>query len=163
MLSRKIRSEDVRARFAGLQAELGIRGLDNNRGFAVVSEFCNMFTIAGGSMTLYRAKAEAAIDEAIKRHLLPKYGCMTRSMRLDGSTQVEMEQLQKNLLAGDVPSSEAMLALNAFVAREFASTGARSAEDILWRRLRLGQLDAARAEMLKPVVSEQLAVLKSQE
>ncbi len=163
VLSRKIRSEDVRARFAGLQAELGIRGLDNNRGFAVVSEFCNMFTIAGGSMTLYRAKAEAAIDEAIKRHLLPKYGCMTRSMRLDGSTQVEMEQLQKNLLAGDVPSSEAMLALNTFVAREFASTGARSAEDILWRRLRLGQLDAARAEMLKPVVSEQLAVLKSQE
>ena len=163
VLSRKIRSEDVRARFAGLQAELGIRGLDNNRGFAVVSEFCNMFTIAGGSMTLYRAKAEAAIDEAIKRHLLPKYGCMTRSMRLDGSTQVEMEQLQKNLLAGDVPSSEAMLALNAFVAREFASTGARSAEDILWRRLRLGQLDAARAEILKPVVSEQLAVLKSQE
>lgn len=161
MLSRKIRREDVRARFAGLQAEVGVRGLDGGRGFVVVPEFCNMFTVIGGSMTLYRVKAEAAIDEAIKRHLLPRYGCMTRSMRLDGSTQMAMEELQKKLLNGDAPSSEALIQLNAFVKQEFSMTGARTAEDILCRRLRIGQLDATRAEMLKPAVEEQLAVLKA--
>ncbi len=161
VLSRKIRREDVRARFAGLQAEVGVRGLDGGRGFVVVPEFCNMFTVIGGSMTLYRVKAEAAIDEAIKRHLLPRYGCMTRSMRLDGSTQMAMEELQKKLLNGDAPSSEALIQLNAFVKQEFSMTGARTAEDILCRRLRIGQLDATRAEMLKPAVEEQLAVLKA--
>lgn len=98
LLSRKIRREDVRARFAGLQAEVGVRGLDAGRGFAVVTEFNNMFTVVGGSMTLYRAKAETAIDAAIARHMLPKYGCMTRSMRLDGSSQMAMEELQKSFL-----------------------------------------------------------------
>lgn len=163
VLSRKIRKEDVRARFAGLQAAVGVRGLDDGRGFAVVPEFCNMFSVVGGSMTLYRAKAEAAIDEAIKRHLLPRYGCMTRSMRLDGSTQVAMEELQKKLLSGDAPSAESLVQLSSFVKQEFSMTAARTAEDILWRRLRIGQLDAARAEMLKSAVDEQLAVLKAQE
>ena len=46
---------------------------------------------------------------------------------------------------------------------EFAATAARTAEDILWRRLRIGFLDAARAEMLKPAVEEQIAALKAQE
>ena len=46
---------------------------------------------------------------------------------------------------------------------DFDETGARSADDILWRRLRLGEIDAARAEMLKPVVTEQLEVLKKQQ
>ena len=163
LLSRKIRREDVRARYAGLQAEVGVRGLDGGRGFAVVPEFNNMFTVVGGSMTLYRAKAEAAIDAAIARHLLPKYGCMTRSMRLGGNSQMAMEELQKRLLAGEAPAAEAIMQLNGFVSRHFAETGARCADDILWRRLRLGELDATRAEMLKPVVSEQLAALKAQE
>ena len=163
VLSRKIRREDVRAQFAGLKADLGVRGLDAGRGFAVVTEFCNMFTVVGGAMTLYRAKAETAIDEAIKRHLLPKYGCMTRSMRLDGGTQVAKEELQKKLLTAEAPSSEALMQLNAFVKQEFSTTAARTAEDILWRRLRIGQLDAGRAEMLKPAVAEQLAVLRAQE
>lgn len=163
LLSRKIRREDVRARYAGLQAEVGVRGLDGGRGFAVVPEFNNMFTVVGGSMTLYRAKAEAAIDAAIARHLLPKYGCMTRSMRLGGNSQMAMEELQKRLLAGEAPAAEAIMQLNGFVSRHFAETGARCADDILWRRLRLGELDEARAEMLKPVVSEQLAALKAQE
>lgn len=56
-----------------------------------------------------------------------------------------------------------LMQLNAFVARHFDETGARSADDILWRRLRLGEIDAARAEMLKPVVTEQLEVLKNQQ
>lgn len=95
--------------------------------------------------------------------MLPKYGCMTRSMRLDGSSQMAMEELQKKLLAGEAPSTDALMQLNAFVARHFDETGARSADDILWRRLRLGEIDAARAEMLKPVVTEQLEVLKKQQ
>ena len=163
LLSRKIRREDVRARYAGLQAEVGVRGLDGGRGFAVAPEFNNMFTVVGGAMTLFRAKAEAAIDAAIARHLLPKSGCMTRSMRLGGNSQMAMEELQKRLLAGEAPAAEAIMQLNGFVSRHFAETGARCADDILWRRLRLGELDEARAEMLKPVVSEQLAALKAQE
>lgn len=161
VLSRKIRREDVRAAFAGLQAEIGIRGLGGKRGFVVVQEFGNFFTLVGGSMTLYRAKAETALDAAIRRHLLPKYGCMTRSMRLDGSTQMEKEELQKRLLAGEAPDPEALLQLGDFVAREFEASAARTAEDILWRRLRIGFLDAARAEMLKPIVEAQLAVLRN--
>jgi glycerol-3-phosphate dehydrogenase len=78
-------------------------------------EFNNMFTVVGGSMTLYRAKAEAAIDAAIARHLLPKYGCMTRSMRLGGNSQMAMEELQKRLLAGEAPAAEAIMQLNGFV------------------------------------------------
>ena len=84
-------------------------------------------------------------------------------MRLGGNSQMAMEELQKRLLAGEAPAAEAIMQLNGFVSRHFAETGARCADDILWRRLRLGELDEARAEMLKPVVSEQLAALKAQE
>lgn len=163
VLSRKIRRQDVRAKFAGLEDQVGVKGLDRGRGWTVLTEFLNMFTVIGGSMTLYRAKAEAALDEAIRRHQLPKYGCMTRSMRLNGEAQMPMESLQKLLLAGDAPSPEALLSLADFVRAEFAATAARTAEDILWRRLRIGFLDAARAEMLKPAVEEQIAALKAQE
>ncbi len=163
VLNSKIRREDVRARFAGLYGEVGVRGLDRGRGFAVLNEFRNMFTVLGGSMTLYRAKAEAALDAAIRSHQLPRYGCMTRSMRLDGASQAAKEDLQKRLLAGEAPSPETLLELNAFVCREFEESAARTAEDILWRRLRIGFLDEARAEMLLEAVRGQIAVLKARE
>lgn len=163
ILSRKIRPEDVRARFAGLHAAIGVKGLDNGRGYAVVTEFSNMFTVAGGSLTLYRAKAEAAIDEAVRRHLLPRYGCMTRSMRLDGASQVAMEALQKKLLASETPSDELLKELEDFAAQQFAGTNARTADDVLQRRLRIGELDSARAEQLRPVVQARIDALKAQE
>ena len=74
LLSRKIRREGCALVIGGVAGRSRVRGLDGGRGFAVVPEFNNMFTVVGGSMTLYRAKAEAAIDAAIARHLLPKYG-----------------------------------------------------------------------------------------
>ena len=88
---------------------------------------------------------------------------MTRSMRLDGASQAAKEDLQKRLLAGEAPSPETLLELNAFVCREFEESAARTAEDILWRRLRIGFLDEARAEMLLEAVRGQIAVLKARE
>ena len=45
----------------------------------------------------------------------------------------------------------------AFVSLAVTRMGARTAQDVLHRRLRLGQLDAVRTQALMPVVEEMLA------
>ena len=53
--------------------------------------------------------------------------------------------------------------LEDFAAQQFAGTNARTADDVLQRRLRIGELDSARAEQLRPVVQAQIDALKAQE
>lgn len=162
-LTRRIRREDVRASFSGLRplfcpkrAGLNKGTAKLTRGYAVVPEFKNFLTVAGGKWTSYRAMAEAAVRTAQQLELIPRSGSMTRSLPLLTDSRLALEQLQKDLLSQAVINQELGRRLLDFVRRQVEVSGARTASDILYRRLRIGQLDAARTAALMPVVQDMI-------
>ena len=163
-LTRRIRRGDVRASFAGLRPLFAARkaGLNEgtaklSRGYAVVPEFKNLLTVAGGKWTSYRAMAESALATAQQLELLQRSGCRTRSLPLVMENRAEAMALQQALLKSLVIDQELGARLLAFVRLAATRMGARTAQDVLHRRLRLGQLDAVRTQALMPVVEEMLA------
>lgn len=161
-LTRQIRREDVKASFAGLRPlfegrRAGLRkGSTANmtRSYAVVPEFGNMLTIAGGNWTLYRAMAELGLRTAQQMRLVPRSGCMTRSLPLIEQGRIDQESLQRDLLENGVPQTAAgIAALTRFITLMVNTTGAITVQDILYRRLRIGELDAALADELVPLVT----------
>ena len=160
-LTRQIRREDVKASFAGLRPVLEARraGLragstaNMTRTYAVVPEFGNMITVAGGSWTVYRAMAEMAMRTAQQMRLVPRRGCMTRSLPLLEHGRLELEELQRDLLDGGAGVGGALSdRLRRVVGMSVLTTGACTAQDVLYRRLRIGQLDAQLARELTPAV-----------
>lgn len=166
-LTRRIRPEDIKAMFAGLRPLFSPKksGLNQGtanmtRGWAVVPEYKNLLTVAGGKWTAYRAMAEAALKTAQQLQLLPRGGCMTRSLPLIVHDRLGQEDLQKELLKADKYDQQIGRRLLAFVRYCVEYTGARTAKDVLYRRLRIGELDSARTKVLMPVVEAMIARLK---
>ncbi len=167
--TRRIRREDVKASFAGLRPLLNARaaGLragstaNMTRTYAVVPEFGNMITVAGGNWTTYRAMAELAMRTAQQLRLVPRRGCMTRSLPLIEHGRVELESVQRELLKEGVPqTARAFESLQRIVGEAIITTGAATAHDVLFRRLRIGELDEALARELTPVVEDMLQRLQ---
>lgn len=159
--TRRVLREDVKASFAGLRPVLEARraGLragstaNMTRTYAVVPEFGNMITVAGGSWTVYRAMAEMAMRTAQQMRLVPRRGCMTRSLPLLEPGRLELEELQRDLLEGGAGVGGALSdRLRRVVGMSVLTTGACTAQDVLYRRLRIGQLDAQLARELTPAV-----------
>ncbi len=166
-LTRRIRPEDVKATFSGLKAVFSARKNGLNKGtanihgsWAVVPEFKNLLTIAGADWTNYRIQAEEALKTAQQLDLVPRGGCMTRSLPLIVHARLEQEELQKDLLKVDCYDQEIGKRLLEFVRYCVEYTGARTAKDIIYRRLRIGQLDAVRTRILMPVVARMLERIK---
>lgn len=162
-LTRRIRPEDIKATFTGLRplfnpkkAGLNEGTANMTRGWAVVPEYKNLLTVAGGKWTAYRAMAEAALATAQQLQLLPKGGSMTRSLPLIVHERLKQEELQKDLLKAEVFDQEIGRRLLEFVRYCVDYTGARTAKDVLYRRLRLGELDSVRTKALTPVVEKML-------
>lgn len=167
-LTRRIRPEDIKAKFAGLRPLFDPKksGLNQGtanmtRGWAVVPEYKNLLTVAGGKWTAYRAMAEAALKTAQQLQLLPKGGCMTRSLPLIVHDRLGQEDLQKLLLKADKYDQQIGRRLLAFVRYCVDYTGARTAKDVLYRRLRIGELDSIRTEVLMPIVQAMIERIKS--
>lgn len=168
-LTRRIRKDDVRASFAGLRPlfhpkKVGLNeGTANmTRSYAVVPEFKNFLTVAGGKWTSARAMAETALRTAQQLQLLPRSGCLTRALPLLASDRIAFEQLQKDLLSQPVIDQELGRRLLAFVRQAVLTTGARTAQDVLNRRLRIGMLNQVRYQALLPVVEEMVGQLLEQ-
>lgn len=154
-LAKPIKRSDVKATFSGLRplfnpAATGSAGSTAkvSREHAVIPEYGNLITVTGGKWTTYRKMALDALNVAAERGLLPKRECVTENLRLADDPQIDAAKVEAEALRDPAaPGIEAF----ARYARDFEL--ARTAEDVLHRRLRLGQLDAARCEALTPRVA----------
>lgn len=157
-LEKKITKADVKGSFSGLRPLFkghvvsgGPTSAKLSREHAVIPEFGNLVTVTGGKWTSYRAMAEHALAVAFRMKLIRRGGCMTRSLPLYVDPSVDALALEKR--ADQVKDVQSVVKdVEAYAAYCVKNTGARTAKDVLYRRLRLGELNKARTAELMPVV-----------
>lgn len=154
-LEKPITRADVKATFAGLRPLFNPQATGSagstakvSREHAVIPEYGNMITVTGGKWTAYRKMAEHAMLEATQRHLIPARLCVTKDLPIFAD-QVR-DQAALEVAAEKSEEADAKVVEYARYSREYE--GARTAEDVLFRRLRLGQMNAERTEALLPKV-----------
>ncbi len=159
-LEKPITRADVKATFAGLRplynpAATGSAGSTAkvSREHSVIPEFGNMITVTGGKWTAYRKMAEHAMQVATSYHLIPPRLCVTYDLPIFKNPEFDPEKLEIAAEASDAADAEVYK--YAVYCRDYEF--ARTADDVLFRRLRLGQMNFARTEALRPVVEAALA------
>ena len=156
-LAKPVSRADVKASFAGLRPLLrapeGGSTAKASREHAVIPEFGNMITVAGGKWTSYRLMAHDALLEATLMHLVPARLCVTKTLPIVNDETFDAEAIEKAAAEGPMADAEVV----AYALYERDNEGARTAEDVLYRRLRLGQMNAERTEKLMPIVAAAMA------
>lgn len=156
-LAKPVSRADVKASFAGLRPLLrapeGGSTAKASREHAVIPEFGNMITVAGGKWTSYRLMAQDALLEATLMHLVPARLCVTKTLPIVNDETFDAEAIEKAAAEGPMADAEVV----AYALYERDNEGARTAEDVLYRRLRLGQMNAERTEKLMPIVAAAMA------
>lgn len=112
-----------------------------------------MITVAGGKWTSYRLMAQDALLEATLMHLVPARLCVTKTLPIVNDETFDAEAIEKAAAEGPMADAEVV----AYALYERDNEGARTAEDVLYRRLRLGQMNEGRTEKLMPIVAAAMA------
>lgn len=156
-LDKPISREDVKASFAGLRPLFNPQATGSagatakvSREHAVIPEYGNMITVTGGKWTAYRKMAEHAMLVATLRHLIPARLCVTKDLPILNDGAWDPASLEVEAERGN--SADEKIVEYALYSREYEA--ARTAEDVLFRRLRLGQMNAARTAELLPKIEE---------
>lgn len=154
-LEKPVTRADVKASFAGLRPLFNPQATGSagstakvSREHAVIPEYGNMITVTGGKWTAYRKMAEHAMLEATQRHLIPTRPCVTKTLPIAWNKDWDPAALEIAAQASD--EADARVLDYALYTAEYE--GARTAEDVLYRRLRLGQMNRERTEALLPKV-----------
>lgn len=154
-LDKPITRADVKATFAGLRPLFNPQATGSaggtakvSREHAVLPEFGNMITVTGGKWTAYRKMAEHAMTEATLRHLVAPRLCVTKTLPILNDETWDPAALEVEAERSDAADDKVVA--YALYCREFEA--ARMAEDVLFRRLRLGQMNEARTNELLPKV-----------
>lgn len=158
-LEKPITRADVKATFAGLRplfnpTAMGSAGSTAkvSREHAVIPEFGNMITVTGGKWTAYRKMAEHAMLVATLRHLIEPRLCVTKDLPIVNDERFDPAAIEVEAEKSDA-ADEKVIAY-ALHCRDYEA--AVTAEDVLYRRLRLGQMNSARTEALLPKVAAAL-------
>ena len=145
-LEKPITRADVKASFAGLRPLFNPQATGSagstakvSREHAVIPEFGNMITVTGGKWTAYRNMAEHATLVATLRHLIPPRLCVTKDLPIFCDPNWDHAALEIEAEAGD--AADEKVVQFALYARDHEF--ARTPEDVLFRRLRLGQMNEA--------------------
>ncbi|HBZ59036.1 MAG TPA: glycerol-3-phosphate dehydrogenase [Sutterella sp.] len=153
-LQHPLEKKDVRAAFAGLRPLVKPRGRGRtssriSREHEIFAEFGNLLSVTGGKWTSYRLMAEDALARAIRMQLLPpKNGCQTRNLPLAVDLTMDPAQLEQDAVkCADLDSVRSRV--RAYARHCALTNGARRPEDVLTRRLRVGQMHAERAAALQ--------------
>lgn len=152
-----------------------------SRDHTIVVENSGMLTITGGKWTTYRKMGQDVIDTAIRSHRLPASPSSTATLKLVGAdrnfenvpieygSERDFESLK--LYGDEQPELRALIEQNTALAQPIAPgygytraeivwgirhEMARTAEDLLFRRTRLGLLDEKACRSAVPVVEELL-------
>lgn len=161
-LQRPIERKDVKATYTGLRPLFNFKGLGrrsgtagSSRDFAVVSEFGNLISVAGGKWTSYRLMAQEAMKQALKLRLIEstKGGSLTASLPLLVDTTHNPAQLEQEVVKA-ASVQDVVDRVCEYARYAVRVSGARTAQDVLFRRLRIGQMSEARAAELMPYVEE---------
>lgn len=162
-LDKPISREDVKASFAGLRPLFNPQATGSagatakvSREHAVIPEYGNMITVTGGKWTAYRKMAEHAMLVATLRHLIPPRLCVTKDLPILNDGVWDPASLEVEAERGN--TADEKIVKYALYSREFEA--ARTAEDVLFRRLRLGQMNAARTAELLPKIEEAFRALE---
>lgn len=141
---------DITNTFAGLRPLVakGTTGATKtlSREHSIIIEQDNLVTVTGGKWTTYRRMAVDALAQAVRRGLLPDAPANTESLHLDVDAGLEAAQAVAESAAADLP------AVRLYRDLAFRHEQARSPQDLLCRRLRLGLVDRAAAERLAPLM-----------
>ena len=132
--------DDITQTFAGLRPLVakGTTGATKtlSREHSIVIEQGNLVTITGGKWTTYRRMAVDALEQAARRGLLKSGACVTETLRIDVDPALEAAHTAaESAGAGDA----AALLRYRDLAR--ACEQARTVDDVLARRLRIGLID----------------------
>lgn len=119
----------------------------------ILTEFENMVTVVGGGWKNYRQRAEKAMTAAIDAGLVYKKPCSTMFMSIARNHHFDPEALDKGLADGKDVTAQVVEYAQYCLEHEFASC----ADDVLFRRLRIGQMSAAVTEKLRPEVEKVFA------
>jgi len=112
-----------------------------------------LVTIAGGKWTTYRKMAQDTIDAAAEATGLPQAPCVTSDLRLhDASSEVAALATARPTLARRLHPDFAYTLADAV--NGFRNEMARTAEDVLYRRTRIGMLDTKAMQACWPEVQE---------
>lgn len=172
-LTRKPRREDVLSTFAGIRPLVQAGGGNTSqlgRDHAIRLDQPGMVTITGGKWTTYRSMAEACVDIAAERGGLPRRPSVTRDLKLHGHAAPSPDPL--GVYGSDAEGIRAIMAADGTLAERLHPAlpycgaevvwavrheMARTAEDVLARRLRARFLNAAAADGIAPRVAELVA------
>lgn len=159
-LEKKITKADVKGSFSGLRPLFkgnvvsgGPSSAKLSREHAVIPEFGNLITVTGGKWTSYRAMAEHALAVAFRMKLVRRGGCQTRNLSLYVDPSVNALALEQRADSAETAKSVEKEVV-AYAAYCVEHTGARTAKDVLYRRLRLGFINKARTDELMPAVEK---------
>lgn len=168
-----IKRQDVRSVFAGLRPlvlpQNEIKSTKElSRDHKILVSASELITIIGGKWTTYRKMAEETIDTAIKTGVLSPKKCLTKSLRIHGSTNDNDDVRLANYGSdsmGILKSWKKTPHLQKQLHKKFQATEAevvwavqnemaRTVEDVLARRLRFLFLDAQAAIEAAPRVAQ---------
>jgi glycerol-3-phosphate dehydrogenase len=121
-----------------------------SREHSIVIEHKAMLTITGGKWTTYRRMADDALGQAISHGLLPESRSSTASLRLEVDAAVETACSDAERLPASIRAVETYTRL----AKRHEQ--ARTADDVLARRMRTGLIDLKAAEAVRPAVEAAL-------
>lgn len=143
--------EAVLASFAGLRPLIGAgpRGETRtlSREHSILIEHGNLVSIAGGKWTTYRRMADDALGKAIERGLLVHVPCTTSGLRLDVDSALEFARS-----TAEAARTPDLSSVTHYAQQSVQFEQARTFEDILDRRLRIGMSDNAAAKQLRDVI-----------
>jgi len=160
---------DVLATFAGVRP-LVKGGAANTAALArdhlIRTDPPGLVTITGGKWTTYRAMAEECVDVAARLAGLPRRPCPTAELRLHGAADVDSSDefdgygsdaaAVRAIVRSDAALSERLHPDLPYRAGEVLWAArhemARTADDVLYRRLRAGALNAAATAAMRPRV-----------
>ena len=156
-LQSKPSAGDVLAAFAGLRPLFSPRDArvtkTISREHAIVVEHQNLITVVGGKWTTYRRMALDALDHAVEAGLLDARPCTTSDIKLDVDDSIEAgchaAEIEAINGSGDG-------AITHFVGTAHRYEQALRPEDVIARRLRVGQLNTHAAARIQPLVEAAL-------
>ena len=153
-LAYPISRKDVLASFAGLRPlfnpNAGGSTAAVSREHSVIPEFKNMITVTGGKWTAYRKMAEHAMSVAVDQGLIYKRPCPTKYMSIYRDNEFNPDELEAEILKGTLTDEQ----LKAYAVHCRDTQFAMTREDVLYRRLRIGQMNKAKTEELLPKIKE---------
>lgn len=162
-LREPLASGQIRAEFAGLRSLVDRTKQSSarrSREHTIDISRSGLVTIAGGKWTTYRIMARDAIDAAAHQaglHFTPSRTATLLLHGADGSDDAEIAALQKERPELCAPLHEALPYTGAHAVYAIRSEMARTVEDVLERRTRIGFLNAAAARECAPAVAAILA------